>query len=164
MIINKDGKLFNKISIIDIIVILAVVVLALGLYARFSSSDTAVSTTEKQQIEYTVSVKGIRIGSVEALQQGGPVTNSTTKEYAGEIVDVTYEEAIEARELSDGTVVQTLLPERYNAKVTISVDGSVSSSGYYTPSNQSINIGSTLYFTTKYANTSGTIIDVGEAK
>ena len=32
----KDGKLFGKISIIDIIVVLCVIVLAFGIYAKFT--------------------------------------------------------------------------------------------------------------------------------
>ncbi len=163
MFINKEGKLFGKISIIDIVVVLAVAVLAFGLYMRFGGEDTKVST-QKQQIEYTVLVKGVRIGTVEALQQRGPITNTTTKEEAGEITDVTYEEAVDTRELANGTIAKTPLPERYTATVKICVDGSVNNSGYYTSTNQPINIGSTLFFTSKFANTSGVIIDVREVQ
>lgn len=163
MFINKEGKLFGKISIIDIVVILAVAVLAFGLYMRFGGDEVKVST-QKQQIEYTVLVKGVRIGTVEALQQKGPITNTTTKEAAGKITGVTYEDAVDSRELTDGTIVETPLPERYNATVTIRVDGSVNNSGYYTSTNQPINIGSTLLFTSKFANTSGVIIDVKEVQ
>lgn len=163
MFINKEGKLFGKISIIDIVVVLAIAVLAFGLYVRFGGEETRVST-QKQQIEYTLLVKGVRIGTVEALQQLGPVTNVSTKEYAGDITEVTYEDAIDARVLANGKVVATPLPQRYTATVKIRVDGSVNQSGYYTSTNQSINIGSTLYFTSKYANTSGVIVDVKEVQ
>ncbi|MBO5955710.1 MAG: DUF4330 domain-containing protein [Clostridia bacterium] len=164
MIINKEGKLFGKISIIDIVVVLAIIVLALGLYMRFANSDNTKVSTEKQQIEYSVLIKGVRMGTVQALSQLGPITNDSTKEYAGEIVDVTYTDALETRELSNGKVVETLLPERYNVIAKIQVDGRAGNSGYYTSTNQSINIGSTLLFTSKYANTSGTIVDVKEIK
>ena len=163
MFINKEGKLFGKISIIDIVVVLAIAVLAFGLYLRFGAEETKVAT-QKQQIEYTLLVKGVRIGTVEALQKLGPVTNVSTKEYAGDITEVTYEAAIDTRELANGRIVETPLPERYNATVKILVDGSVNNSGYYTSTNQSINIGSTLYFTSKFANTSGMIVDVREVQ
>jgi hypothetical protein len=163
MFINKEGKLFGKISIIDIFVVLAVAILAFGLYTRFYGEETKVST-QKQQIEYTVLVKGVRLGTIEALQQKGPITNTTTKEEAGEITDVTFEEAVDTRELSNGKIAETALPERYTATVKICVDGSVNNSGYYTSTNQPINIGSTLFFTSKFANTSGVIIDVNEVQ
>ncbi len=163
MFINKEGKLFGKISIVDIVVVLAIAVLAFGLYVRFGGEETKVST-QKMQIEYTLSVKGVRLGTVEALQQLGPVTNLSTKEYIGDIVEVTYEDAVDTRELANGRIVVTPLPERYTATVKIKVDGNVNNSGYYTSTNQSINIGSTLYFTSKYANTSGTIVDVKEVQ
>ena len=41
---NKNGKLFGKISIIDIIVVVCIVVLAFGLYAKFTSSSDAVTS------------------------------------------------------------------------------------------------------------------------
>lgn len=163
MFINKKGKLFGKISIIDIVVVLAVAILAFGLYVRFGGDEAKVST-QKQQIEYTVLVKGVRMGTVEALQEMGPITNATTKEAAGEITEVTFDAAFDSRELADGTIVETPLPERYTATVKIRVDGSVNNSGYYTSTNQPINIGSTLFFTSKFANTSGVIIDVKEVQ
>ncbi len=163
MFINKEGKLFGKISIVDIVVVLAVAILAFGLYMRFGGKESTVST-QKQQIEYAVLVKGVRMGTIDALQQKGPITNATTKEAAGEITNVTFEDAVDTRALADGTIVETLLPERYTATVTIRVDGSVNNSGYYTSTKQPINIGSTLFFTSKFANTSGVVIDVKEAQ
>ena len=53
----KDGKLFGKISIIDIIVVLCVIVLAFGIYAKFTSNSDAVSSSEKAKIEYVYKVK-----------------------------------------------------------------------------------------------------------
>lgn len=162
MFINKEGKLFGKISIIDIVVVLAIVVLAFGLYVRFGGGDEAMVSTQKQQIEYTLLVKNVRIGTVEALQQLGPITNATTKEYTGDITNVTFDDAVDTRELTNGTIAETSLPERYTATVKVCVDGKVNNSGYYTSTNQPINVGSTLYFTSKFANTSGVIIDVRE--
>ena len=42
MIINKEGKLFGKISIVDIAVVLIVILLAIGIYTRFSGNTKVV--------------------------------------------------------------------------------------------------------------------------
>ncbi len=161
MFINKEGKLFNKFSIIDLLVILAIAVAILGIYLRFGTTETRVAT-ETQSIEYTILVEDVRIGTAEALSKPSPITNATTKEFAGNILSAEYTEATEGKELPDGRIVAMTVPEKYDVKVTVQVDGKANASGFYTPSNQAITVGSTLFFSSKYASTSGTIIDVKE--
>ena len=84
----KDGKLFGKISIIDIIVVLCVIVLAFGIYAKFTSNSDAVSSSEKAKIEYVYKVKGVRDFTIDAFKKGGPVYDQDTKEYMGEVTGV----------------------------------------------------------------------------
>ena len=160
--LNKEGKLFGKISIIDIIVILAIAVLAFGVYIRFISPSATKVVTSKQKIEYTIEIKEVRIGSVEALKKGGEVIDTTINQSAGKIVDVIYENAVNTRIFNDGTISQTNIPERYNVKVKIQVDGKKGEAGYFTSTNQSLLIGGPLYFKTKYAVSAGTIIDIKE--
>ena len=65
----KDGKLFGKISIIDIIVVLCVIVLAFGIYAKFTSNSDAVSSSEKAKIEYVYKVKELGILRLTRLKK-----------------------------------------------------------------------------------------------
>lgn len=159
MFINKEGKLFGKISIIDIFVVLAIVVAALGIYTRFITPSEKVAT-QSQKIEYTLLVKGVRIGTAQALQNPSPITNNTTKEYIGDIIGATYTDAVEGKEFSNGEIKALTLPERYDVTVTVQVDGKINDSGFYTSTNQAITVGSTQFFSSKYANTSGVITSV----
>lgn len=162
--INKDGKLFGKISIIDILVVLAIAVLALGVYSRFFVGNEKVETASSR-IEYTMKIKEVRMGTVDALKDfKGPITSDTTKEYMGDIVDVTYTDAKKAVELENGQIKEAVLPERYDVTVTVQVDGNVNSSGYYTATNQVLTAGSNHVFYSKAAKTTGTIMDVYEVK
>ena len=68
MIINKEGKLFGKISIVDIAVVLIVILLAIGIYTRFSG-NTKVVVSNGQKIECTFVVKNLRQYSVDALKR-----------------------------------------------------------------------------------------------
>ena len=82
--LDKRGKLFGKISIIDIFVIILIAALALGIYSRFAVKSASVETTA-QPLEYTMKVSNVRIGTVNALKDYmGPVYDDTTKEYLGE--------------------------------------------------------------------------------
>ncbi len=162
--INKEGKLFGKISIIDILAIVFIIFLAFGVYARFFMGNQKVETASSP-IEYVIKVSEVRIGTANALSSfKGDVYNDTTKEYIGTITDVTYEEAKGTVELLNGELKEVTLPERYDVLVTVRLDGKINSTGYYTKTNQPIAAGSDLVFTSKAAKTTGIILDVYEAE
>lgn len=158
--INKQGKLFGKISIIDILAIIAIVLVIAGIYFKFfAPSETVV--TDSHSLEYTMKFREIRMYSVEAFQKGGPVIDSKTREDMGEVVAVAYEPAKVTRELSDGRVAEIEVPEKYDVYVTLRVDGKQSDTGYYTQKdNKVIGVGSRTTVDTKYVKCYGEIVDV----
>ena len=70
--LKQDGKLFGKISIIDLLAVIALVVLIAGLSFRFTG-DRAVTVETGRPMECVVRVEGIRQGTVKALEKGGSV-------------------------------------------------------------------------------------------
>lgn len=161
MFINKDGKLFGKISVIDIVVVIAIVFVGFGAYLRFVKPNQRVETVN-QTIEYTMRIAGVRIGTVEALKNFSPIYSCETKEYLGEIVGIEYTEAYEDKVMHNGEIKNLPIPERYDVVLTVRVDGKVNSSGFYTATNQAINAGASHTFNSKYAQTSGRIDEVKE--
>ncbi len=162
--LSKDGKLFGKISVIDILVVLAIVIAAFGVYTRFFMGNEKVETASSH-IEYTMRVSEVRQGTVDALKDFmGPVYDFTTKEYMGDIVNVTFEEAVGANETINGQMRESVIPERYDAVLTIRVDGKINSSGYYNANNQAIASGGKLIFNSKAAKTTGVIEEVYEVE
>ena len=156
---KKDGKVFGVISIIDILGVVCIIVLALGIYAKYTSDSDAVATAEKTKIEYVYKVQGVRNYTVEALKKGGPVYDSDTKEYAGEVVGVREEESVQSISLVDGTYKTVTVPNNYDVYVTIQVDGKYNSLGLYTNENKYIGAGQTLNAKTKFATTEGEIVE-----
>lgn len=163
MFINKDGKLFGKISIIDIVVIIAIVLVGCGAYLRFLKPNQKVETVN-QTIEYTMRVAGVRVGTVEALKNFSPIYNCETKEYLGEIVGIEYAEATEDKIMHNGEIKNLPIPERYDVILKVRVDGKVNSSGFYTATNQAIYAGASHTFSSKYAQTTGRIDEVREVQ
>ena len=159
----KDGKLFGKISIIDIFVVIVIAVLFLGIYSRFAVNDVKVET-QSQPLEYTMKVSNVRIGTVNALKDYmGPIYDDTTKEYLGEITGVTYEKAKVDVKLANGQLKEDESPDRYNVMLTVKVDGNVNDRGYYTANNLNIGAGSNFIFSSKAAITTGIVQDIYEA-
>ena len=160
--INKEGKLFGKISIIDVLVVLAILVAAFGVYTRFFVGNEKVETAASH-IEYTLKIQEVRIGTVNALENyKGAIYDTATKEYLGDIVAVEYSYAKKAVETVGGQLVETTLPNRYDCMVTVRVDGKVNSSGYYTATNQALAVGSSYLFESKAAKTTGRIYEIHE--
>ena len=163
MFINKEGKLFGKVSIIDIIVILAIVLGGFGAYMRFMKPNAKVSTVS-QTIEYKIRVAGVREGTVDALGKFSPIYSSETKEYLGDIVGIDFEDAFDDRVMANGEIKRLAVPDRYDVILTVRVDGKVNSSGYYTATNQAIYAGAAHTFNSKYAQTTGRICEVYEVQ
>ena len=75
-IIDKEGKVFGRINIIDIAIILIVVALAVGVgYKLFVQKDASISATERveKEAEVVFSFSAVPVGSEEAIQVGDKV-------------------------------------------------------------------------------------------
>ena len=159
MFITKDGKFFGKVSIIDVIVVIAVIVLAVGFYFRIISPMERVVTTE-QRIEYEIRVHAVRESTADALGNMGEIADFRTGEELGEIIGTEIDVALWEAAMADGNFVAYPVPDRHDVIVTVQVNGGVSDTGFFTFQNRPLAIGSHMRFMSKYAETSGEIISI----
>lgn len=154
--IDKNGKLFGKISIIDICFILALIAVIFGAYMRFSSGVGKIVTTPTE-FEYTVKVFNVREFTVNALKQKGLITDKKYETVLGEIIDVRVENAEMESVTTNGEIVDTTLPERFTCYITIRSKGKEGRNGYFNAMNDEISVGRNLNIFTKYVSTTGAI-------
>ena len=64
-IIDEKGKLFGKINIIDLIIVLVIFALSAATFIKFRTSDAYMS--KDTIIEYTLLVENVRTPTVDAL-------------------------------------------------------------------------------------------------
>ncbi len=157
--LKQDGKLFGKISIIDIGALLAAIVLIVGIAIRFSGNE-AVQVTAGKNLECVVLVENVRQYNVDALKKGGAVFDKETKEYIGEITEVTSQPATHLLTMADGSCREVLLENRYDAYVTIAFSGKVSDTGYYTDTNRQMSVGASLNMNAKFSQCESKIQEV----
>jgi len=157
--ITKEGKLFGKVSIIDIIAILAVIVLLVAGYLRLISPASRV-ITEPHEIEYVMLVRSVRGSTVRALRNFGLVSDGRTNEEMGEIIDLYTRPAFQEDALLDGTFHAFLMPDRYDVILTVRVSGRVNETGYYTFQNRALTRGYAGRIQTKHVFTSGEILEI----
>ncbi len=157
---DKNGKVFGKISLIDIGIALLVIVCAAGIYLRFAGGISEL-TAQSVEIEYVYEVKQIRQTSVEALAKKGNFYNKAAgQDYMGTITDVKAVPNEDSSTLVNGRIVKTSAPERFDALVTVRVRGKQTANAIYTASNQPVEAGSHVYLTSKWAACEGDIKSV----
>ena len=159
MLIDKNGKLFGKISIIDLLVILAFLVAFAGFGIRFLGPASE-SVTNRTSLTYVVKIEDIREYTVNAIKKMGVVTDNKSKSKIGEIIEVREMPRVE-QELNDsGKRINVIVPEKYDVEVTIKTDAKENAKSYIAGENIVLSVGTTVNMATKYANTSGRIIDI----
>ncbi|MBR5153099.1 MAG: DUF4330 domain-containing protein [Clostridia bacterium] len=151
----KNGKLFGKISIVDIAVVLLLAVLVAGVILRIGGNSGEVISGATY--ECVVKVESVRQYTVDALTKGGEVYDKTTKEYIGTITGVTTEPATDHLLMADGSHKVVPVDNRYHAYVTIAFQGKETPEGYFTSSNQQMYAGGTLVMNAKWTECTGEV-------
>lgn len=131
MIIDKKGKLFGKINIIDIAVVLIIVTAVCVTYFKFNKSAHSDVSETNSHIEYVVKAKAVRDFSVNAVEKGDKVYDTENDVYLGTVKSTRTEQAKEFLTKSNGEIVYCDLPDKYNLYITIEADARVNNSGVY---------------------------------
>jgi len=140
MLLNEKGKLFGKISIVDIGVLLLIIALLCGGYYKFFMVDKNNNAAKFDTLEYTVVLsEGVRQQSVDAIEIGAAVYDVKTDTPMGKIVSKEVIPAIEQLTKADGTVVLAEKPERFNVRITIQVPGIETDYGFRANGRMDIN-------------------------
>ena len=163
MMMDKKGKIFGKISMFDIIVILAVIVCIAGVYVRFVARPQKVQV-EKASFTYQVVVSGIRQLSVDTLIQSKgtkfTLAEKGRSDELGTLTDVTSTPSKETFIQKDGNAVTVDSPSKVEALLTLKLDGMVNDRGFFTPQLKDIGVGSTLILQNKYIKTEGQVVSI----
>lgn len=158
-IIDSKGRLFGKLNIIDLIIVVCILVLAFGAVVKFNKTDATMTTD--RVIEYTMKISSIREASVDALKKNYKgLSESESNRELGDIIDIKIEQAKELTQLADGSYKDVELPDRFDLLVTVRVIGTQTADNYFAASGKRIINGDTVKFTNKYMETSGLIKSV----
>jgi len=141
--LDKKGRLFGKISIIDILVVCLIILAIFGaLSARQSIAQKATegNITFKNHanvdvFEVKMRLNEVRQMTLDAIHVGDKVYAISTKRVIGEITDIHSEPA--KRHLTDlrGQVSEALVPEKMDVILTLKVPGRTMENGYFTIDN-----------------------------
>lgn len=125
-IVDEKGKLFGKINLIDLLVILLVLAVAAVLVLKVFGKNTGLPGTDvKEQIEYTVKVPQVQEAVFKAVQEEVKTGGESAQLMAngemldGYVISVSAEPHLEPVNMEDGSIVSSAQPGYVDVNVTI---------------------------------------------
>ncbi|MBP3361980.1 MAG: DUF4330 domain-containing protein [Clostridia bacterium] len=155
----KDGKIFGKINIIDLLVIIVLIAAIAGIGYRLLGARSA-EVRDMQNFEYVVRVDNIRQQTAQALEKKGKVYADKNNVETGEIVSVTVQPYKQEAITTKGEQKFAETPEKFTAYVTIRVNGTCSQGTYYDNDKTEIGAGRGHKICSRDVATTGEIVSV----
>jgi hypothetical protein len=157
-LMDHNGRLFGKISIIDVLVLVVVLVMAAALYFKSNQTHTGTSVTTNT-ITYQVLVSGARNYVADAVKEGDFLYDQD-RSSGGTLGQITAIETLpgsKMAELNDGTVDTIPAEDSVNLLITIQGSGIISDGRYLLNRVYDLGVNSARNFYTPYAQFTGTV-------
>lgn len=153
MLIDSKGKLFGKISIVDVLIVVMVLGVLAGVGYKFRKSGTSTPFAKKDTVQvtfYHYEVNDFIDGSIKV---GDPVKDKATGTVFGKVSSVKFDKAISTGTNSEGQMVAASNPKFRSVTITVDGEGvfgdqgvSFDSTSYFVGSSVEIRVGnSTLW-------------------
>ena len=161
-LMDRDGRLFGKISIVDVIVLLVVAVLVAAVFTktRMPQTGTTVSTVP---VVYTMRVQNQPEYMLDAIQVGDELFDQarSTGGSLGQITHIQVSDGTYQASLSDGTVAMVPAEGYYDLLLTIQADALIEPDGMVLLNRvYALGVNTNRAFTTKYASFTGRVMDI----
>lgn len=164
-IMDKNGRLFGKISIIDVLVILVVAVLAVALSVKKNQTHTGTTVTTIP-ITYQLRLNGERNYVVDAIRVKDKLYDQDNRSNGalGEIIEMEILPGPGRREaaLIDGTDEMIPAEDCVNVLLTIRGEGIISNNRYLLNRVYNLGVNTTRNYYTPYAQFTATVTAILE--
>ena len=161
----KDGKLFGKINIIDLVVLLIVVLVLCVTFLRNKkenvvTEDNTEVATSQNSFQYTLKIEYVNEKTGMMFKEGDIVYDATSSTKIGEIVKVDITPALHEFVNDDGTIEQKETPTRIDILLTVKTDGTVKNEEYLAGGLIKILAGENKKIKTKYASCLSSVVSI----
>ncbi len=171
MILDKKGKLFGKISIVDLAFILVILIAIGGIFFTKAKleKETVLSNesnmliksdTSLDTLQIKMRVKEVRDVTRDAIVVGDSVYVTASDKQLGTVKEVSAEPAMRNVISDNGTVYQATVPDRYDVTIVVEASGKQKEDGFYTDSNIQLLFGREMEITTSTIQTTPQIVEI----
>lgn len=162
-ILDKNGRLFGKISIIDVLVILAVAVLAAALAFKNTQTHTG-ATSANVPITYQVRINGDRSYVTDAVRVGDNLYDQENSS-GGPLGTITAIEVFPGKKVAtfnDGTMGEAPVEDGVTLLLTVRGEGIISDNRYLLNRVYNLGVNTTRNYYTPYAQFVATVTAILE--
>lgn len=165
-IIDQDGRLFGRMSIIDLVAILLVILLGIGVYMKQTKvdySDILDFSGDKFTVTYQLSVKGFTNDFLPELQVGDELfdRDQATNGSIGEIISIEVTPALSTVYLPDGSVAQATQELYSDLIITVEAEATIEKGSYYFNDVYVLGINASRNFYTPYVSFTAAVVSIG---
>ena len=150
-IIDEKGRLFGKLNIIDLVIVIAIIALSIATVVKFKTSDTYLS--KGRTLEYTMLVENVRQPTVDAINQADKLIDYESKKEIGTITDAKVFGASEMELMNDGKYKDVKFKDKFDVLLTVSTTGTETEDNFYTSSGKKIVVGDEIKINNGYVGT-----------
>ena len=129
MIIDEKGKLFGKISIVDILIVAVLLAAIGGVYYKFGRSKTATPFTKSDTIEVSFYIEDIPDFVANSIKEGDLVKDRVNNVTIGKVTNVKVGPDIIFFPTSEGQVISSSKPGYASVQFTATGQGIYSDTG-----------------------------------
>jgi len=153
MFIDKKGKLFGKVSIIDILIVLIVIAGAAGLAYKVKNSRTITPFTKTDNIQIVFIADETLEFVADAIKPGDVVKDLVKGTVFGEVKSITKKESVTRIATDDGRIVVASKPGYVSVEVIVEGKGVYTDTGvtfdnadYYIGKSFEVKVGNTATY------------------
>ena len=160
-IIDKNGRLFGKISIIDVLVILVVVVLAASLAFKKNQTHTG-TVVSNIPITFQMRINGVRTYVADAIRVGDNLYDLDNRSNGalGEITGMEVLPGHRQAAFSDGTDEMAPIEDGVDVVLTVRGSGIISDNRYLLNRVYNLGVNTIRNYYTPYAQFTATVTSV----
>ena len=163
-VIDQNGRLFGKISVIDLLVVAVVIVLAAALHFKSGQTHTGITVTE-QPITFQLRVRGVRSYVADAIRVGDGLYDqnySSGGRALGEITDIQVERdpGTTMAYLNDGTVALIDTDDTVDLLITVEGQGLLNGKSYSVNRVYDLAVNSARAYYTRTSQFTGTVASI----
>ena len=152
-VIDNNGRLFGRISVIDVLAILVVLALGAALYVKSNQPHTGTSAPT-QTITYQAMVQGVPPYLQKSIQVGDQVYDLSYESGGaplGEIIEIQELPGMQLASFNDGTAGNVPVEDTVNLLLTIRGEGLVTDEGYFLNRVYDLGVNASRTYYSKYA-------------
>lgn len=158
-LVDNNGRLFGKISVIDVVVILVVIAMGAALYVKNNTLVHTSTNVTLNTITYQVQVNGVPQYVADAIQTEDPLyeQDRSTGGSLGTIVSIETAPGTKIAELTDGSVELVPVEDGVNLLLTVKGEGIYKDGRYLLNRIYDLGVNAARTFYTPYAQFQGTV-------